>query len=71
MNANGERSLKRDLAAGKICVGATITKNSLEVAELLSHLGFDSLWFETEHAALSFGEMLTMLQTRNGTDVSI
>ena len=73
MNANGERSpnrLKRDLAAGKVCLGATITMNSPVVAELLSHLGFDWLWLETEHTALGVGDVLTMLQTTNGTDVS-
>ena len=73
MQANGERNpnrLKRDLAAGKICLGATLTINSPVVAELLSHLGFDWLWFETEHTALSFGDVLTMLQTTNGTDIS-
>lgn len=73
MNANGERNpnrLKRDLAAGKVCLGATITINSPIVAELLSHLGFDWLWFETEHTALGVGDVLTMLQTTNGTDIS-
>lgn len=73
MNANGERNpnrLKRDLAAGKVCLGATITMNSPIVAELLSHLGFDWLWFETEHTALGVGDVLTMLQTTNGTDIS-
>lgn len=73
MKANGERNLnrlKRDLAAGKVCLGATVTLNSPEVAELLSRLGFDWLWFETEHTALSFGNVLNMLQTTNGTDIS-
>lgn len=73
MDAKGERRpnrLKRDLAAGKVCLGATLTLNSPEVAELLSHLGFDWLWFETEHTALSFGNVLNMLQTTNGTDIS-
>jgi 2-keto-3-deoxy-L-rhamnonate aldolase RhmA len=73
MQANGERNpnrLKRDLAAGKVCLGATLTISSPVVAELLSHLGFDWLWFEMEHTALSTGDVLTMLQTTNGTDMS-
>lgn len=73
MESNGERRpnrLKRDLAAGKVCLGATITLNSPVVAELLSHLGFDWLWFEMEHTALSFADVLTMQQTTNGADMS-
>jgi 2-keto-3-deoxy-L-rhamnonate aldolase RhmA len=73
MNAKGQRDpnrLKRDLAAGKVCVGATVTMNSPVVAELLSHVGFDWLWFETEHTALTYDSVLTMLQATNGADIS-
>ena len=73
MNGNGTRNpnrLKRDLAAGKVCLGATITMNSPEVAEILSHAGFDWLWFEMEHSSLSNGNVFNMLQATNGTDIS-
>jgi 2-keto-3-deoxy-L-rhamnonate aldolase RhmA len=73
MNANGQRNpnkLKRALAAGKVCVGATITINSPTVAEIMSHIGLDWLWFETEHSALNLDNVLTMLQATNGSDVS-
>lgn len=73
MNAAGRRDpnrLKRDLAAGKVCIGATITMNSPVVAELMSHIGLDWLWFETEHTSLSEENVLTMLQATNGSDVS-
>jgi 2-dehydro-3-deoxyglucarate aldolase/4-hydroxy-2-oxoheptanedioate aldolase len=62
--------MKRKLAAGQVCIGTTITMNSPVVAELLSHLGFDWLWFEMEHTALSVEAVLTMLQATNGSDVS-
>lgn len=73
MNAKGQREpnrLKRDLAAGKVCVGATITMNSPVVAEIMSHIGLDWLWFETEHTALNLDNVLTMLQATNGSDLS-
>jgi len=73
MNAKGQREpnrLKRDLAAGKVCLGATITIDSPAVAEILSHIGLDWLWFETEHSSLTLDNVLTMLQATNGADVS-
>lgn len=74
MNAKGLRDpnrLKRDLAAGKVCLGATITMNSPIVAEILSHIGLDWLWIETEHSSLDYENVLTMLQATNGSDVSV
>jgi 2-keto-3-deoxy-L-rhamnonate aldolase RhmA len=73
MRADGRREpnrMKRKLAAGQVCIGTTITVNSPVVAELLSHVGFDWLWFEMEHTALSVEAVLTMLQATNGSDVS-
>ena len=73
MNANGQPApnrLKRDLAAGKVCLGATITINCPAVAEIMSHIGLDWLWFETEHSSLTLDNVLTMLQATNGADVS-
>jgi 2-keto-3-deoxy-L-rhamnonate aldolase RhmA len=73
MNANGQPApnrLKRDLAAGKVCLGATITIYSPAVAEIMSHIGLDWIWFETEHSSLTLDNVLTMLQATNGADVS-
>jgi 2-keto-3-deoxy-L-rhamnonate aldolase RhmA len=73
MNAEGLRSpnkLKRDLNSGKVCIGATITMNSPVIAEIMSHIGFDWLWFETEHTSLSVENVLTMLQATNGTAIT-
>jgi 2-keto-3-deoxy-L-rhamnonate aldolase RhmA len=73
MRADGRREpnrMKRKLAAGEACIGMTITMNNPVVAELLSRLGFDWLWFEMEHTALGEEAVLTMLQATNGSDVS-
>jgi 2-keto-3-deoxy-L-rhamnonate aldolase RhmA len=73
MNARGEREknkLKRDLLAGKYCVGAVLTLSSPPVAEMLSRAGFDWLWLETEHTALGLENLQYMLQATNGSDVS-
>lgn len=73
MNAKGQRDpnrLKRKLNNGEVCIGATITMNSPVVAEIMSHIGLDWLWFETEHTALNLDGVITMLQATNGSDVS-
>jgi 2-keto-3-deoxy-L-rhamnonate aldolase RhmA len=73
MNAKGQREvnkLKRDLYAGKVCVGGTITMSNPVVAEIMSHIGLDWLWFEMEHTAMSTESVLAMLQATNGSDVS-
>ncbi len=73
MDANGKprpNRLKRDLAAGKVCLGATLAMNSSVVAELLARAGFDWLWLEMEHTALTEENVLQMLQATNGADVS-
>jgi 2-keto-3-deoxy-L-rhamnonate aldolase RhmA len=63
-------TLKEDLAAGKVCLGATVTMNNPVVAELLSRVGYDWLWFETEHTTVPYEGVLSMLQATNGSDVS-
>lgn len=73
MNAEGKREpnkLKRDLNSGKVCIGATITMSNPVVAEIMSHIGFDWLWFEMEHTAMGIESVLSMLQATNGSDVS-
>ena len=73
MDANGHRPpnrLKRDLAAGRVCLGATVTIGNPVVAELLSRVGFDWLWIESEHTTLTTENVLGMLQATNGADVS-
>ena len=73
MDTTGQREpnrLKRDLAEGKVCLGATMTFHSLVVAEIMARVGFDWLWFDTEHTALMLENVATMLQATNGADVS-
>lgn len=73
MNSKGLREpnrLMRDLRAGKVCYGATISMSSPVVSEIMSHLPFDWLWFETEHTAMSDESVLAMLQATNGSDVT-
>jgi 2-keto-3-deoxy-L-rhamnonate aldolase RhmA len=73
MDAQGHRApnrLKRDLAAGKVCLGATIITGSPVVAEILARVGFDWLWLEMEHTTVGEDAVLAMLQTTNGADVS-
>lgn len=73
MNAEGKRDpnrLKQKLSEGKVCLGATITMNSPIVAEILSHVGLDWVWFETEHTALNMQNALTMMQATNGSKTS-
>ena len=73
MDATGQRvpnRLKRDLAAGRVSLGATITINSPAIVEMLSRVGLDWLWIDTEHTALTLENVVTMLQAANGSNAS-
>jgi 2-keto-3-deoxy-L-rhamnonate aldolase RhmA len=62
--------LKRDLAAGKVCLGAAITIESPAVAEIRSHIVPDWRWIEMEHSVTGDGGVHAMLQATNGAGVS-
>lgn len=73
MNAKGLRDsnkLKIKLNEGKVCIGATVTMSNPVVAEIMSHMNFDWLWFEAEHTPMSVESVQAMLQATNGSDVS-
>jgi 2-keto-3-deoxy-L-rhamnonate aldolase RhmA len=73
MDAKGQRApnrLRQGLAAGRVCLGATIISGSPVVAELLSRVGFDWLWLEMEHTTVSEDGVLAMLQATNGAETS-
>ena len=58
--------LKRRLHAGESVVGPLVTIGSTEVAEMLSMVGFDYLWIETEHAPTDFVLAQQMIQAAGG-----
>ncbi|MDQ1370521.1 MAG: 4-hydroxy-2-oxoheptanedioate aldolase [Acidimicrobiaceae bacterium] len=73
MDATGQRPpnrMKRDLAAGKVSLGATITIASPAITEMLSRVGLDWLWIDTEHTAITLADAVAMLQVTNGSNVS-
>jgi 2-keto-3-deoxy-L-rhamnonate aldolase RhmA len=73
MDATAQRTpnrMKRELAAGNVCIGATITVYSPAFAEMLARVGLDWLWIDTEHTAISLEEVSVILQATNGTNVS-
>jgi len=73
VDATGKRRpnrLKRDLAAGKACLGVTVTFHSTVLTEILSRVGLDWLWLDTEHTALTLDNVAGMLQATNGSDTS-
>ena len=73
MDATGLRQpnrLKRDNAAGRVSFGATVTIHSTAVAEILSRVGLDWLWFDTEHTALTLDNVAAMLQATNGSNIT-
>lgn len=65
-----ENLLKKKLKAGKVSIGTVITMNDPVVAELLSNVGFDWLWFDLEHTSMSLETLQTMLQATNGSGVT-
>lgn len=74
MNGDGLRNpnkLKRALNEGKVCLGATITMSNPVVSEIMSHLDYDWLWIEAEHTPMSDESILAMLQSANGSNVTM
>lgn len=62
--------LKRDLRAGKTCLGTVVTINSTVVAEILSRSGVDYLWFDLEHATLTVEQLQMLAQAAAASGVS-
>jgi len=62
-------SVREKLKAGTPTVGCFMGLGSPNVAELLSHAGFDWLVIETEHSALDSSQVEHMLMAVKGTEV--
>ena len=52
--------LKERLQRGEVSLGCSVSLNATDVVEVLSQLGFDWLWFDTEHSPVNV-EMLEPL----------
>ena len=61
-----EKSLKERLRRGETLLGCFLTLRSTDVAEILSRVGFDYLWVETEHAPTDFSHVQTLIQAIGG-----
>jgi 2-keto-3-deoxy-L-rhamnonate aldolase RhmA len=59
-------SLKERLKRGETLLGSFVTLMSTDVAEILSLVGFDYLWIETEHAPLDFSHVQMLIQAIGG-----
>ena len=61
--------LKRDLKAGKVCIGTVLTIPSPTMADIASRCGFDWIWVDMEHTPMSYESVQTMLQAMSGSGV--
>jgi len=59
-------NLKTRLKNGETLVGTLVTVPSTDIAEILSLVGFDYLWIETEHAAMGFVQAQMLIQAVGG-----
>jgi 2-keto-3-deoxy-L-rhamnonate aldolase RhmA len=59
-------SFRARLRAGERLCGTLLTLGSVEVAEILSGLGFDWLFLDAEHGALESRDVLQLLQAIGG-----
>lgn len=62
--------LRQQLESGSVVLSTVITLDSPSVAEIFAGAGFDCLWVDAEHSALSLGDTLSLLQAMNGTGAS-
>lgn len=58
--------VKQALASGEAVMGVTITASSPDVAASLAGTGYDFLWIEMEHSALTLETVRTMILSTRG-----
>jgi 2,4-dihydroxyhept-2-ene-1,7-dioic acid aldolase len=61
-----ENPVKRQLAQGQPVIGATITVPSADVAARAANMGFDFLWIEMEHSAITLETARDMILATRG-----
>ena len=59
-------SLKKRLKNGETLVGSIVTLTSTDVAEIMSLVGYNYLWIETEHSPTDFVHAQMMIQAVGG-----
>jgi|YNPBryunderm2012_1023409.scaffolds.fasta_scaffold00252_22 2-keto-3-deoxy-L-rhamnonate aldolase RhmA len=62
-----ENPVRKQLAAGKPVVGLTLTTPSPDVAAQAANLGFDFIWIEMEHSAITLETARAMVLATRGT----
>ncbi len=62
-----ENPVKKTLKEGKPVVGLTITVPSAEIAVQAANLGFDFLWIEMEHSAITLESARNIILATQGT----
>jgi 2-keto-3-deoxy-L-rhamnonate aldolase RhmA len=65
--AQWENPVRKQLAAGKPVLGLTITTPSPDVAAQAANLGFDFIWIEMEHSAITLETARAMILATRGT----
>lgn len=63
-----DNTVRSKILSGKPTIGSFMGLGSPNVAELMSHAGFDWLVIETEHNGLDAAEVQHMLMAMNGTN---
>ena len=64
--ASWENPVKARLRAGQQVIGLTITTSSVEAAARAASLGFDFLWLEMEHSAISLETVRNIVLATRG-----
>jgi 2-dehydro-3-deoxyglucarate aldolase/4-hydroxy-2-oxoheptanedioate aldolase len=59
-------NLKDRINRGERLIGSLITVPSPDVADVMSRVGFDYLWIETEHAPMGFDQAQLLIQAVGG-----
>lgn len=54
-------TLKKKLAGNELLFGTHTGFNNAIITEILSSLGYDYLWIDTEHAAVDYAELVQMI----------
>ena len=57
-------------ARGEVCIGTNVTLSDSTVVELLGEVGFDIVWIDMEHSAMTLDHCLNHVRTCRGVGVA-
>ncbi len=66
-----KENFKSKLQRGEVLIGAVVSLPAPEVAEIMSLVGYDFIWLDTEHTPNNMAQVQTLMQAAGGRCASV